>query len=108
VILLAVMMMQSAPVTSDQLSGGSVERDDGSVVIDVLARPVCTSDSGEIVVCADRPETAEAKAAEGEVGGLPKARLAIGKDAALAVTAESVDMNGAISQRAMMTVTVRY
>ncbi len=107
-ILLAVMMMQSAPVTSDQLSGGSMERDDGSVVIDVLARRVCTSDSGEIVVCADRPETPEVKAAEAETSGLPKARLAIGKDAALAVTAESVDMNGAISQRAMMTVTVRY
>ena len=107
-ILLAAVLIQSAPVTSDQLSGGSVERDDGSVVIDILARPVCTSDSGEIVVCADRPETEEAITPEPEPGGLPKARLAIGKDAALAVTAESVDMNGAISQRAMMTVIVRY
>ena len=107
-ILLAAMMMQSASVTSDQLSGGSVERDDGSVVIDVLARPVCTSNSGEIVVCADRPETEETITPEPEPGGLPKARVAVGKDAALAVTAESVDMNGAISQRAMMTMTVRY
>lgn len=108
-ILPAVLaLVQGAPATSAELAGGSVEREDGSVVIDILAPPACTSREGEIVVCGETPQSGDMAVPGGEEGGVPQAQVPLGKGSALGITGATAELIGARSQRAMVTLTVNY
>ncbi|ARU16234.1 hypothetical protein [Croceicoccus marinus] len=72
----ALSLIQGAPATAAELAGGSVEREDGSVVIDILAPPTCTSREGEIVVCAETPQSGDMAAPGGEESGVSQGRWA--------------------------------
>lgn len=95
ILLAALSLFQGAPATAAELAGGSVEREDGSVVIDILAPPTCTSREGEIVVCAETPQSGDMVAPGGEGSGVSQSRVPLGKDSALGLAGVTVGPSGA-------------